>query len=97
MAIRRTLTGFGHVRTLLNRNASRNSKILAGLALAYTLWPIDLLPDFIPIIGQLDDLIAIAILLNQAYRMIKERQGTAADDEPQPRRLRLKNVIDVGR
>lgn len=30
-------------------------------AIAYVLWPLDILPDFIPIIGWIDDLIAGAI------------------------------------
>jgi uncharacterized membrane protein YkvA (DUF1232 family) len=30
-------------------------------AVAYVLWPVDILPDFIPIIGWIDDFIAGAI------------------------------------
>jgi len=44
------------------------AKILAATVAAYALSPIDLIPDFIPIIGYLDDLIlvpiGIAIVLN---------------------------------
>ncbi len=31
-------------------------KVLAGLALLYLLWPIDLIPDFIPFFGWLEDI-----------------------------------------
>lgn len=36
------------------------AKILAGPAVVYALSPIDLIPDFIPVIGYLDDLIFTA-------------------------------------
>jgi uncharacterized membrane protein YkvA (DUF1232 family) len=35
------------------------AKVLAGLVAAYALSPIDLIPDFIPVLGYLDDLIII--------------------------------------
>src|SRR5471030_139499 len=37
------------------------AKILATLVVAYALSPIDLIPDFIPVIGYLDDVILIPI------------------------------------
>jgi len=35
--------------------------IVFVLAVAYVIWPIDLIPDFIPVAGQFDDLIAGAM------------------------------------
>lgn len=37
------------------------AKALAGFVLAYGLSPIDLIPDFLPVIGQLDDLVLIPL------------------------------------
>lgn len=48
----------------------RRAKILAGLVLAYAVSPIDLIPDFIPVLGQLDDLILVPLGLWLALRMV---------------------------
>lgn len=42
------------------KDTSFLAKILAGTAVIYALSPIDLIPDFIPVIGYLDDLIFAA-------------------------------------
>jgi len=39
------------------------ARILMGLALGYLLSPIDLIPDFIPVIGYLDDVIIVPVLI----------------------------------
>jgi uncharacterized membrane protein YkvA (DUF1232 family) len=46
------------------------AKLLAGLALAYALSPIDLIPDFIPVLGQADDLILVPLLVRAALRLV---------------------------
>jgi uncharacterized membrane protein YkvA (DUF1232 family) len=35
--------------------------IIPGLLLGYMIFPVDLLPDFIPVLGQLDDLAVLAL------------------------------------
>lgn len=49
------------------------SKFFLGLAVGYTLNPIDLIPDFIPIIGHLDDLIIVPALVFIAVRLIPKK------------------------
>ncbi|AJC74313.1 membrane protein [Pseudothermotoga hypogea DSM 11164 = NBRC 106472] len=48
----------------------RRSKILIALALGYALSPIDLVPDFIPLLSQLDDLLIIPALIALALKSI---------------------------
>jgi uncharacterized membrane protein YkvA (DUF1232 family) len=43
-----------------------------GAALAYFLSPIDLVPDFIPVLGQLDDLIIVPFLFGLANRAVPQ-------------------------
>ena len=46
------------------------AKILAGLTVAYALSPIDLIPDFIPVLGYLDDLIILPALIALTVKLI---------------------------
>ncbi len=48
------------------------AKILATLVVAYALSPIDLIPDFIPVIGYLDDVILIPIGIYFTLRLIPQ-------------------------
>ena len=48
----------------------RFARVLTGLVVAYALSPIDLIPDFIPVIGYLDDLILLPLGIMLAIRMI---------------------------
>lgn len=58
--------------------ASRDSrvpiiaKLIIGLVVAYALSPIDLIPDFIPIIGYLDDLILLPLGIWLSIRLIPQ-------------------------
>ncbi len=46
------------------------AKIFAGLLIAHTFSPIDLIPDFIPVLGYLDDLILTPLGVILALKMI---------------------------
>lgn len=46
------------------------AKIFAAITIAYALSPIDLIPDFIPILGLLDDLILLPALVALVIKLI---------------------------
>ena len=46
----------------------RRAKLILGLAAGYLAFPIDLIPDFIPVVGQLDDAIVAAFALRYVVR-----------------------------
>ena len=45
-------------------------KLLAGVVAAYAVSPIDLIPDFIPVLGYLDDLILVPLGITLVVRLV---------------------------
>ncbi len=48
----------------------RRAKVALLIAVLWVLSPIDLLPEFLPVIGPLDDVVAVVLLLRYAARSI---------------------------
>ena len=46
------------------------ARLVAGCIVAYAISPIDLIPDFIPIVGYLDDLLLVPLGIALALRLI---------------------------
>jgi len=53
-----------------NKKTPVLAKILAALTVGYALSPIDLIPDFIPVLGFLDDLIIVPLLITVTVKLI---------------------------
>jgi uncharacterized membrane protein YkvA (DUF1232 family) len=48
------------------------AKVFSALVVAYLFSPIDLIPDFIPVLGYLDDLVLVPLGILLALKMIPE-------------------------
>jgi uncharacterized membrane protein YkvA (DUF1232 family) len=66
--IKREITVYQLV--LRHPRTPRPARILLGLAVAYLLSPVDLIPDPIPLLGQLDDLLIVPGLVTLALKLI---------------------------
>jgi uncharacterized membrane protein YkvA (DUF1232 family) len=64
-------------RVYRHQKTPRVSKFFLGIALAYAASPIDLIPDFIPVIGYLDDLLIVPLFIWIALRLVPK--GVIAD------------------
>ena len=55
---------------LKKRETPWTAKLLAALTIGYALSPIDLIPDFIPVLGYLDDLIILPAMVALTVRLV---------------------------
>jgi uncharacterized membrane protein YkvA (DUF1232 family) len=46
----------------------RGSKVLVGFAIVWVISPIDLLPEFLPVIGPFDDVLVVALVLRHLVK-----------------------------
>lgn len=58
----------------------RRAKVALLVAVVWVLSPIDLLPEFLPVIGPLDDVLAVVLLLRYAARAVPP--GVLRDARP---------------
>lgn len=71
-AIRRFLPNLGGLVTALYRDprVPTQAKVVLSALLAYLASPFDIIPDFIPLLGYLDDVIVAAIALDGVFNQI---------------------------
>jgi uncharacterized membrane protein YkvA (DUF1232 family) len=82
-------------RVLKDERTPARAKIFLGLAIAYLCMPFDLIPDFIPVIGHLDDAVIIPALVFVALRsvpreLVSEHRPGAGHSRTTP--LRTKTI-----
>lgn len=68
------------------RNTLRNPKyrwwMILGTAI-YLISPIDIAPDFLPIIGQLDDIAVLTLFISEISQLLTERLQARQRQEPE--------------
>jgi uncharacterized membrane protein YkvA (DUF1232 family) len=66
------------------------AKLMAAAVAAYALSPIDLIPDFVPVLGYLDDLLIVPLGIMVAIKLIPpevmaEHRAAAAHEQARPK------------
>jgi uncharacterized membrane protein YkvA (DUF1232 family) len=70
-------------RLAADPRARRRDRVLLGALLVYLASPIDLVPDFVPVAGQLDDAVIVALALHLLLRSRGEAAIRAAWPGPE--------------
>jgi uncharacterized membrane protein YkvA (DUF1232 family) len=65
-------------------------KIIILFTLGYALSPIDLIPDFVPVLGYLDDLVIIPALISLSIKLIPKETLVSAREKAIKEPLKLK-------
>jgi len=61
-----------HRRALRDPRTPKVAKLLLAIAVGYLLLPVDLVPDWIPVIGQLDDVMVLVLMFLPARWLIPD-------------------------
>jgi uncharacterized membrane protein YkvA (DUF1232 family) len=72
-SVRQFLTQFRVIRRALRHpQVPWHAKIVAGCAVLYVFSPIQLIPNFIPIIGQMDDVLVVSLGIKFLRRFVPQ-------------------------
>jgi uncharacterized membrane protein YkvA (DUF1232 family) len=71
-------------KLMMDPQVPRRNKLLAVAGLAYLVSPIDLVPDFIPVVGRFDDILLAAFAVDRLLRSVppevRERYWTGSPE-----------------
>src|SRR5688572_4248768 len=71
------------------------AKAMAGAVAAYALSPIDLIPDFIPILGYLDDLLIVPLAILLVVKLVPAELMTEFRIEATRRAVRPRSIAGL--
>ena len=82
-------------RLVRDPRVPRRSKMVVGAALVYVVSPLDLLPEFIPVVGFADDALLVAFALNHLVNVAGEEVVLEHWDGPRDLLEMIRSVLDV--
>jgi formylglycine-generating enzyme required for sulfatase activity/uncharacterized membrane protein YkvA (DUF1232 family) len=88
ISIKRVFREFRIIRrALVHPQVPRHAKFVAGCALLYVVSPIQIIPNFIPIIGQMDDVLVVTLGIKYLRRFVPQSVIKECEsDAPIPRK-----------
>lgn len=82
-------------RLIRDPRIPRRTKLVVGLALAYVASPIDLIPEFIPVVGFADDLMIVVFAVNHLIQVAGEDVVLEHWDGPRDLLELIESVMEV--
>ena len=82
-------------RLLMEERVTNQTKAFILGVLAYVMLPIDIIPDFIPVVGFLDDLILVVFALDQILKSTDEQILLANWSGKGNLLLTIRNILDI--
>ena len=82
-------------RLAKDERVPRRSKLVVAAALGYLVSPIDVLPDLIPVVGVMDDVLVVALALNHLISVAGEDVVLEHWDGPRDLLDLIRSVLDV--
>lgn len=82
---------------LTDHRATLLSRIPAMLSLLYLLSPVDLIPDFIPLAGYVDDLVIVPLLLRWSFALLPKqvKEDALRRADRQSRKVKILTIVVV--
>lgn len=82
-------------RLVKDPRVPRRSKVVIGAALAYLVSPVDLIPEFVPVIGFADDLLLVSYAVNHLITVAGEDVVLEHWDGPRDMLELVRSVLEV--
>ncbi len=80
-------------RALIDRETPTKARLAALALILYVVSPIDLVPDFIPFLGWVDDLVIIPLGMAFVRLLVPPHVWVRAGGKPAERRRRMRSVM----
>ncbi len=82
-------------RLVRDPRVPRRSKVVIGAALAYLVSPVDLIPEFIPVVGFADDILLVSYAVNHLISVAGEEVVLEHWDGPRDMLELVRSVLEV--